>query len=226
MFAKRTLLLVRHGLPDYRAHQAGDEPPGPPLSGIGTEQARQAAVTLAGCEAAAIHCSPLARARQTAEQIRVVLPVPLMIESDLKEWHRTESLYAVNQRGARWLVRWLTGDESCAVVVGHASPLLGILRTALYLPHVGWYKTGRPNQLQLNSSDRLELSMGSILVLTIEPDQVTAELVFHPNPRIMDAYQKPILRCLPRPVWGHGENTYVRRPNLLHLSGYRSSSEV
>ena len=217
----RKLLLVRHGLPDYRAHKAGDEPPGPSLSGIGTEQACQAAEALIGCEAAAIYCSPLARAWQTAEQIRLALSVPLFIESELKEWHRTESLYAVNQRSARWLVRWLMSDESCAVVVGHASPLLGILRTALYLPHVGWYKTGRPDQLQLSSCDRLEVSMGSVFALTIEPHQVTAELLFHPNPRIMDASRRPALRNLPRPVLGNGENTYVRRPNLLHLSGYR-----
>jgi len=64
------------------------------------------------------------------------------VESDLKEWHRTEHLYQVNERSARWLHRWLAGGQRCAAVLGHASPLLSIIRTALYLPHYAWWRPG------------------------------------------------------------------------------------
>ena len=155
---KRQLLLVRHGLPDYRGRQRGDEPPGPPLSEVGREQARQAGQALKGFAATTIYSSPLTRAIQTAECIRALSFVPLRIESDLKEWHRTESLYEVSERSARWLARWVAGPETCAIVVGHASPLLAILRSALYLPHYPWHHAGRPGALQVSSCDRFEIS--------------------------------------------------------------------
>jgi len=215
---KRQLLLVRHGLPDYRGRQRGDEPPGPPLSEVGREQARQAGQALKGFAATTIYSSPLTRAIQTAECIRALSFVPLRIESDLKEWHRTESLYEVSERSARWLARWVAGPETCAIVVGHASPLLAILRSALYLPHYPWHHAGRPGALQVSSCDRFEISMGSVTLLQITPRYVTATMLFHPDPRVIDATLRP-QRCLPRPVCGHGENGFIRRPNLLILIG-------
>ena len=216
----RKLLLVRHGLPDYRDGKAGDEPPGPPLSDVGFAQARQAAATLADSAATTIYCSPLARTRQTAECVRQVLRVPVVVDNELKEWHRTESLYDVSVRGARWLARWLATSEQHAIVVGHASPLLAIMRTALYLPHVGWWKPGRPDQLELDTPDRFEVSMASIFALTIEPAQVTAEWLFHPEPRVVHTVGG-LTRRFPRPVMGDGENAFVRRPNFVRLTGYR-----
>jgi broad specificity phosphatase PhoE len=214
----RRLLLVRHGLPDYRVRQAADEPPGPPLSTLGAAQARQAAAELSEFPATTIYCSPLARTRQTAELIHRVLHLPVMVQGELKEWHRTESLYDVSVRSAAWLAHWLAGGEDCAIVVGHASPLLAIIRTALFLPHVAWHRRGQPNLLNLNTCDRFEVSMGSVFALTIEPAQVTAELVAHPEPRIVDVPHRP-RRRFPRPVHGHGENECVRRPNFGRLIG-------
>ncbi len=220
-YQKRRLLLVRHGLPNYRDRQRGDEPPGPPLSDTGLIQARQAAKFLKEFPAAAIYSSPLARALQTAECIRAELGRPLRIEADLSEWHHTESLFEVSQRSARWLAGWLAGPDACAVVVGHASPLLAILRSALYLPHFAWHRPGRPDILQLSSCDRFEISMGSISLLEVTARHVLATVLFHPDPRVLDAQRTPYKRCLPRPVHGHGENGFIRRPNLLHLIGYR-----
>jgi broad specificity phosphatase PhoE len=221
---RRQLLLVRHGLPDYRGQHSGDEPPGPPLSEVGRDQARQAAEVLKGYAAARIYSSPLTRAVQTAEWIRAITFVPLRIDSELKEWHRTERLYEVSQRSARWLVRWLAGPEPGAIVVGHASPLLAILRSALYLPHFVWHAPGRPEVLRVSSCDRFEISMGSITLLEIDPRYVTATMLFHPEPRVIDTCSRPARRCLPRPVFGHGENAFVRRPNMLNLIGYRAQA--
>ena len=215
----RTLLLVRHGLPDYRLRKADDESPGPPLSDLGRMQAQQAAAVLMGFDPIAIHCSPLARARQTAECFRRALAIPVTEHSDLKEWHRTESLYQVSVRSARWLAHWQAGDEPCAAVVGHASPLLAIIRSALYLPHVGWYRSGHPDQLRLDTCDRFEMSMASVFALTVEPRQVTAELVFHPEPRIAAVLRGRHLRTFPRPIIGDGENDLIRRPNFTSLIG-------
>lgn len=116
---------------------------------------------------------------------------------------------------------WLAADQPCAVVVGHASPLLAIIRSALYLPHAGWWIPGRPDQLQVSTCDRFEVSMASVFALTLEPSRVTTELLFHPQPRIVDARDGRRRRALPRPVVEHGENSFVRRPNFTRLIGYR-----
>ncbi|MFH1748224.1 MAG: histidine phosphatase family protein [Planctomycetota bacterium] len=219
MSVSRQLLLVRHGLPDYRFKVPADELPGPPLSTVGQEQARQATEVLKRFPVARIHTSPLARTVQTAEVIRRGLNIPLAIDSDLKEWHRTENLFTVSQRSTRWLVRWLKGSERAAVVVGHASPLLALLRSALYLPHRGWWKPGRPDELVIDTADGFELSMASVFLLSITPHEITAECLFHPHPRVVHCRGGQRWRCLPRPVFGLGKNGVVRRPNLTMLVG-------
>lgn len=215
----RRLYLVRHGLPDYRGHHAGDLLPGPPLSDTGRAQAAQAADVLRQLPIERIYCSPLARTQQTAAVINRTLQRPVQTASDLREWHRSEDLYRVSTRLARWLVQWLRRGPPTAVAVSHASPILAILRTALYLPHVGWYRAGRPELLELSSGDRFEVSMASVFELVIDAQRVAARCLFHPRPRVMSLRCGRATRYLPRPVIGHGENATVVRPNLLHLSG-------
>jgi broad specificity phosphatase PhoE len=215
----RRLLLVRHGLPDYRDGKAGDEPPGPPLSDIGRQQAAQAAAALRECAAVRVHCSPLARTQQTAQRIQQTLNVPLRIDGDLGEWHRTEGLHEVSVRLTRWFVHWLRGDEPCAVVVSHASPLLAILRSALYLPHAAWHKAGRPEALVVATADRFEVSMGAVFELVIDPRSVTARCLFHPRPRVHHLRQKVACPRLPQIVPGSGESRYLQRRNWLRLVG-------
>ncbi len=216
------MLLVRHGLPDYRGGQPGDECPGPPLSEVGRLQALQAAAALTTFAPVAVHSSPLSRARQTAELIGQRLRVPVRVDGELREWHRTERLYEVSVRMARWLVRWLRGNESCAAVVAHASPLLAMLRSALYLPHVGWHKPGTPDVLELSSADRFEASMASIFELTIAEDTIAARCVFHPRPRVHFLRDKTAQARPPWPVPGGAESVLVRRANWLALVGYRA----
>lgn len=216
----RRLLLVRHGLPDYRGGQRGDEIPGPPLSEIGWMQARQAARAVRRYAPQAVYTSPLVRAQQTAACIAERLVQSVRPDGALREWHRTERLYDVSARVAGWLVRWLRGGETCAVAVSHASPLLAILRSALYLPHVGWYQSGHPERLELSSADRFEVSMASVFELAFEPTSVTARCLFHPQPRVLSVWNRRTLTSLPRPVAGDLENRVVHRPNWVALVGY------
>jgi broad specificity phosphatase PhoE len=217
--SSRTLLLVRHGLPDYRYRGRADEPPGPPLTEVGKRQALEAAEYLTRYPVQAVYSSPLARALETARCIATRLNVRLQPESRLSEWHRSESLFEVSQRSACWLRRWLSSQEACAVVVGHASPLLAVLRTALYLPHAPWHCPGRPQQLWLDSADRFELCMAAVVELKIQVAQITAELVFKPAVAIIDAQYRPIRRYLPVPVVAGRKSLRLCRPNFLHLVG-------
>jgi broad specificity phosphatase PhoE len=214
----RRLLLVRHGLPDYRFRGAYDEPPGAPLSEVGRVQIGQTPPILKRHSPTTVHSSPLARALQSAEIVGHTLGLPVKVHSDLKEWHRTERLYQVTERSARWLRRWLADDEPCAVVVGHASPLLAIIRTALYLPHFGWWRADDPDDLVVGTCDRFEISMGSVFELAFEPQYVTARCLFHPEPRILGPRHGRPIRNAPRGTIG-GENRYLRRPNFARLIG-------
>jgi broad specificity phosphatase PhoE len=216
----RRLLLVRHGLPDYRMGKRGDEPPGPVLSEIGRDQGRQTVPILARYHPAAVYSSPLSRAMQTAEIIGRSLGLRIRIDAELSEWHRTESLYEVSQRSGRWLRRWLAGEERCAVVVGHASPLLALLREGLYLPHARWWRSGDPRRLVLDTCDRFEFSMGSVFELLFEPRGVTARCLHHPTPRISYFRDGQPVGAFPRPVM-HGEGRFVERRNIAALVGYR-----
>lgn len=225
MAPTRRLLLVRHGLPDYSAGKADDEPPGPPLSSIGADQIRQAIPLLRVPSPVALYSSPLARAAQSAALIADALALPVRIDHDLKEWHRTERLYQVNDRCARWLRLWLGGDEPCAAVFSHASPLLSILRTALYLPHHGWWRGANPELLTVDTGDRFEVSMGSVFEIVFEPDTVTARCRQHPRPKVLHHSRRGAVRNLVRPTIAV-ENREVRRPNFGRLIGYRAARQA
>lgn len=219
----RRLLLVRHGLPDYSLRKAGDEPPGPVLSGIGVDQVRQVIPVVRRFSPGRLYSSPLARARQSAELVGNALGLDVRVDSDLKEWHRTEGLYQINERSARWLRRWLERDEPCAAVFGHASPLLSIVRTALYLPHFGWWQGNDPEQLVVDTCDRFEMSMGSLFEVVFEPETITARCLHHPRPRALHhSRRRGVVRSFARPTMVT-ENLEVRRPNFGALIGYRST---
>ena len=219
MTALRRLLLIRHGLPDYSMHKSGDVPPGPPLSPIGVNQIRQVIPHLERLSPRELYCSPLARAWQSAELVGHTLGLGIRIDGDLKEWHRTERLYQVNERSACWLASWLRNGAECAAVFGHASPLLSILRTALYLPHYGWWQGADPERLVLGTCDRFEVSMGSLFEIVFEPETVTARCLHHPSPRIVHLRQQSrAISHFPRPVLGK-ENVEVRRPYFRRLIG-------
>ena len=217
----RRLYLVRHGLPDYSTCKPGDEPPGPPLSELGRVQIRQVIPLLAKCKLDALYCSPLARTCQSADVVGRALGMKPQVRSDLKEWHRTERLYEVNERSTRWLCDWLRGGDMCAVAFGHASPLLSIIRSALYLPHYPWWHANSPRRLVLDTCDRLEVSMASLFELEFTTEQVTARCLHHPEPRIVHKFRgRSPIRNFPRPVQTT-EQMQCTRPNYNALIGYQ-----
>jgi broad specificity phosphatase PhoE len=220
MTPTRRLLLIRHGLPDYSGHKAMDEPPGPPLSNTGIIQVEQVIPLVRRLAPTVLYSSPLARTRQSAALVAEALGLPVQVHGDLKEWHRTERLYQINVRSARWLAGWLRRDEPCAAVFGHASPLLSIVRTALYLPHFTWWRANDRERLVLNTCDRFEMSMGALFEIVFEPETVTARCLHHPHPRIAHLTRtRGRISKFPRPTMV-GENREVRRPNFGRLIGY------
>lgn len=213
---ERRLILVRHGLPDYRGGKRTDEPPGPPLSEIGRSQAMQAARVVATFTPASIYTSPLTRTLQTAQIVAAALGLSPRVHPDLTEWHRTSRLYQVNERNTRFLMHWIRGEERCAVVVSHASPILSILRAALFLPHHGWSR--------ISTCDRFEVSMASVFEIVFTPEGVTSRCLFHPAPRIMEIKKTSVVTRYARPVIGHGENTCITRPYWGRLIGARNDA--
>lgn len=79
------LCLIRHGETAWNAGQRIQGQIDVPLSSRGHAQARATANALRGERFAAIHCSDLARARQTAQAIAAVLKLPFVPCASLRE---------------------------------------------------------------------------------------------------------------------------------------------
>lgn len=78
-------LFMRHGETEANAADVICGSTDLPLSEIGHEQARQAALALACCGIARIITSPLLRARQTAEALAQTTRVPVIVAEGLAE---------------------------------------------------------------------------------------------------------------------------------------------
>lgn len=78
-------LFMRHGETEANAADVICGSTDLPLSARGQDQARQAAMALAGCRIARIIVSPLLRARQTAEAVAAVTRVPVLVAEGLAE---------------------------------------------------------------------------------------------------------------------------------------------
>lgn len=128
------LLLVRHGESTWNAEGRWQGHADPPLSAAGIAQARAAAAALAGV--AAIWCSDLARARQTAE---LCAPDGLEVrtdgrlrERDVGEWTGL-TRDTIEERYPGWIARGLRPDgwEDDAAVARRAGPALRSIASAL-----------------------------------------------------------------------------------------------
>ena len=80
-----TLWLVRHGQTDWNQEGRYQGQLDLPLNPAGREDARRMAAILAARPLAAIYCSDLLRARQTAEVLARVTGAPLILEPRLRE---------------------------------------------------------------------------------------------------------------------------------------------
>lgn len=98
-------ILVRHGRTEFNAENRLQGQMDVPLSTEGIDQARRMATVISWLRPQAIVCSPLGRARRTAQEIgraSGVTPVddPRLMEIDVGEWagRRAEDLYRDDPR--------------------------------------------------------------------------------------------------------------------------------
>jgi probable phosphoglycerate mutase len=86
------LLLIRHALP-VRIDGSGDGPADPALADLGHAQAAALADWLVEEDVNAIWCSPMRRARQTAQPVATRLGLPIAIEDGIAEFDRDADSY-------------------------------------------------------------------------------------------------------------------------------------
>ena len=112
------ILLVRHGEAAYETDGSGDS--GGSLTAAGRDQARRLGLRLNEFQPAAVICSELSRAVQTAEIAAAVLSVPVQVRVGLQEYD------VGDERGRPYnaelfeplLLRWLAGDLSAGIPGG------------------------------------------------------------------------------------------------------------
>jgi broad specificity phosphatase PhoE len=118
------IALARHGETPYNAQRRFQGHLPVPLTERGREQARELAAAAAGREWAALYCSPLARARETAEIVGAAVglePVddPRFMETDTGEW--TDRLFDdVAADDPEGFARWRSGDPTWAFPGGES----------------------------------------------------------------------------------------------------------
>ena len=86
------LLIIRHGLP-LKVVKKDNTPADPELSEIGKHQAQKLAQWLKNEKLDAIYCSPMKRARMTAEPLAALKGIQLQEEPGVAEFDRDSSEY-------------------------------------------------------------------------------------------------------------------------------------
>ncbi|WP_067719198.1 bifunctional RNase H/acid phosphatase [Nocardia yamanashiensis] len=184
------LLLLRHGQTELSVQRRYSGRGNPPLTELGRQQAARAAENLAAKgDIAAIVCSPLGRARETAEAAGRALGVPVrvldgLIETDFGAWEGLTFAEA-QQRDPELHSRWL-GDPSLPAPGGESfdqvrERIEGVRRdlVALYpganvlvVSHVTPIKTLLQLALGVGPSllYRLHLDLASLSIAEFYPD--------------------------------------------------------
>ncbi|MBT4643497.1 MAG: histidine phosphatase family protein [Deltaproteobacteria bacterium] len=86
------LLIIRHGLP-LRVVKEDNTPADPELSETGKQQAQKLAQWLKNEKLDAIYCSPMKRARMTAEPLAAIKEIQLQEEPGVAEFDQQSSEY-------------------------------------------------------------------------------------------------------------------------------------
>ncbi|UGT45090.1 bifunctional RNase H/acid phosphatase [Nocardia yamanashiensis] len=184
------LLLLRHGQTELSVQRRYSGRGNPPLTELGRQQAARAAENLAAKgDIAAIVCSPLGRARETAEAAGRALGVPVrvldgLIETDFGAWEGLTFAEA-QQQDPELHSRWL-GDPSLPAPGGESfdqvrERIEGVRRdlVALYpganvlvVSHVTPIKTLLQLALGVGPSllYRLHLDLASLSIAEFYPD--------------------------------------------------------
>ena len=99
--------FLRHGETDWNAQDLSQGNVEVPLNANGLAQARLAAERLRGRDIATIVCSPLSRARDTANITAAMLGLPVAIDDGLRE---VSFGVKEGQPMAGWFPHWIDGD--------------------------------------------------------------------------------------------------------------------
>ncbi len=107
LFCPATLIVARHGEAEYDSEHVSDD--GGSLTAAGRVQAKQLAESLRDRRIAAIWCSDMARAVQTAEIVAAALDVPVRVRPGLREFSvgdlagRPDGWESLDRVFARWM---------------------------------------------------------------------------------------------------------------------------
>ena len=158
LFCPATVIVARHAEAEYETELASDG--GGSLTLRGREQSRQLAGSLADRRIAAIWCSDMSRAVQTAEIVAATLDVPVQVRRGLREFgvgefaRRRFSTDLFDQAFSAWLSGDLSGGcpgaETGADVVRRVSVELNAMadqyrgETVLVVSHAGSMKLVLP----------------------------------------------------------------------------------
>lgn len=193
--APTRLVLLRHGQTALSAQRRYSGRGDPPLSDIGLRQAKAAAHRLAQPDSVAagtraVLCSPLARARQTADEVAAalgvsVMPVAGLIETDFGGWEGltfAEAAARDPERHRHWLsdpTATPPGGESFQQVHERVRAVLDELiltayagSTVMVVSHVTPIKTLLRIALDSGPSTlfRVHLDLASLSVAEFYPD--------------------------------------------------------
>ncbi len=122
------MYCIRHGESTYNAQGRVQGHLNIPLSELGRRQAAAVAEVCQGFDAEAIFCSPLRRARETAEPIAAALALPIREEPALIEIKvgifQGHSRDELDQVCPEEYARWRSGDPDYAVPGGESRRVL------------------------------------------------------------------------------------------------------
>ena len=106
VLTRRPFYFLRHGQTDWNVERRGQGRIDIPLNATGEAQAEAAKHLLEHCEITTICCSPLSRARCTAEIVNQVLQKPIVYIDDLQEASFGECEGVV---AGDWFSDWFNG---------------------------------------------------------------------------------------------------------------------
>ena len=150
MITHHQFYYVRHGQTDWNLNRKLQGNTDIPLNDNGIAQAHEAKDRLAGIAITTICCSPLQRARKTADIINQALNCPILEIAGLKECN-----FGSHEGGQQhdWLADWLNGDDSTTPpevepfsdfinrgrqainqALTHPGPVLIVAHGGLYIP--------------------------------------------------------------------------------------------
>ncbi len=121
------IFLIRHGHPLQNSGLTYNTLPGPGLSDLGRNEARQAATFLADKGLEHLFVSPFDRTTQTAEQISELLTVPITFTNLVQEHGPAENFDQVRARARELLCSLDDSPLSRIAVVSHGSPIRALL---------------------------------------------------------------------------------------------------